>query len=634
MCGIAGFTHRHRSFSRSRIHDATRALQHRGPDQQAVWQSTSVSLGVRRLRVVDHARGDQPMLSADGDIVLAFNGEIFNHRELRRELEALGHGFSTDCDTEVVLESFRQWDVDCFPRLRGMFAVALWTESKRELVLARDRLGIKPLYYSVHRGELYFGSELKALFCHPEIERSIDPAQLTAFCGLSYVPGPRTLVQGIQKVPQGSVVTWNDEGVKTTSYWSANGQVPYRGNLEEAQEELDRLLSESVAEQLQADVEVGMWLSGGMDSSTLLHYATHGKTAPLKTFSITFSGREFDESSQIAELVNQFGTQHFQLDLSPEIADSDAIRELAYFADEPNADAGALPVWFLSRMSRAHVTVALSGEGSDELFGGYVTYKADLYAQRLAAAPLWLRKAALQMARYLPASNRKIGFEYKLQRFFEGLSLDPREAHLFWNGTLSRKARAEMLLEPDETTMERLISEIPKGRLVRKYLDFDREYPLSDNLLTKVDRMSMAHAVEVRPPFLDHRIVEFAASLPMHFLIKGRAHKRILRQLMLDRLPKSVTANRKVGFDIPAHDWLRNHLRSLLLDTVTERAVRDSGLFRWRSVQHMIDAHMQRKVNYGYHLWALLMLFLWIERWKIQTVQDLETTSVFSAATV
>jgi asparagine synthase (glutamine-hydrolysing) len=574
------------------------------------------------------------MLSADGDVVLAFNGEIFNHRELRRELEGLGHRFYTDCDTEVVLESFLRWDVDCFCRLRGMFAIALWTESKGEFVLARDRLGIKPLYYSVHRGALYFGSELKALFCHPEIERSIDPARLTAYCGLSYAPGPGTMIQGIQKVPQGGIVIWSDDGVKAFSYWNANRPPQYRGTIDAAREELDHLLAEAVREQIQADVEVGVWLSGGMDSSTLLHYATHANDVPLKTFSITFTGREFDESLQIGELVRQFRTEHFQLDLSPEIADPNSISELAYYADEPNADAGAVPVWFLSKMAREHVTVALSGEGSDELFGGYVTYRADLYAQRLAAAPRWLRKAAIHMAGYLPASNRKIGFEYKLQRFLEGLALDPRAAHLFWNGTCSPKARAEILLHPDETTMERLVSEIPKDGLVRKYLDFDREYYLSDNLLTKVDRMSMAHAVEVRPPFLDHRIVEFAASLPMNFLIEGPVHKRILRHLMRDRVPSSVTANRKVGFDIPAHDWLRNHLRPLLMDTVTERAVRDSALFRWNAIEQMMTAHMQKKVNYGYHLWALLMLFLWIDRWKIQTVHDLEPTSVFSSAIV
>jgi asparagine synthase (glutamine-hydrolysing) len=634
MCGIAGFTHIYRLFSRSRIHDAARTLEHRGPDQQNVWQSASASLGVRRLRIVDHARGDQPMLSDDHDVVLAFNGEIFNHRELRRELEDLGHRFRTDCDTEVVLEAFLRWNVDCFSRLRGMFAVALWTESKRELVLARDRLGIKPLYYSVHRGEVYFGSELKALFCHPEIERSINPDCLTAFCGLSYVPGPGTMIRGIQKLPQGSVAIWKDGDLKTTSYWRADQRAPFSGSLDAATEELDHLLAEAVAEQVKAEVNVGVWLSGGMDSSTLLHYATRANVTSLKTFSITFNGREFDESPQITELVRQFPTDHLQLDLGPEVADAGTVSELAYHADEPNADAGALPVWFLSKMSAKHVTVALSGEGSDELFGGYVTYRADIYARRLAAAPQWMRQTALQMARCLPASNRKIGFEYKLQRFLEGLSLDPRVAHLFWNGTCSSQSRAELLHNPDETTMERLVNEIPKDGSVRRFLDFDRDYYLPDNLLTKVDRMSMAHAVEVRPPFLDHRIVEFAASLPLNFLIKGRVHKRVLRRLMHDRLPKAVTSHRKTGFDIPVHDWLRNHLRTLLRDTVTERAVRDSGLFRWQSIQNMLDAHMQRKVNYGYHLWALLMLFLWIERWNLQTGQHFEAAWELFAATV
>jgi asparagine synthase (glutamine-hydrolysing) len=634
MCGIAGFTHIAKPFSRSRIQEATRTLRHRGPDQQGVWESTSASLGARRLRVIDHARGDQPMLSADRDVVVVFNGEIFNFREVRSELESLGHRFQTDCDTEVVLEGFLRWNIGCFSRLRGMFAVALWTESKRQLVLARDRLGIKPLYYSTHRGELYFGSELKALFCHPEIKRSIDPSCLTAFCALSYVPGPRTMIAGIERVPQGSVVTWEAGKLKTDSYWRIDERATFAGSSHEATEELDSLITGSVAEQLNAEVDVGLWLSGGMDSSTLLHYATSTKTTPLKTFSITFNGREFDESSQIAALVRQYGAEHFQLDLHPEIAIAEAVMELVYYADEPNADAGALPVWFLSRMAAQHVTVALSGEGADELFGGYITYRADIYAQKLAAMPEWLRRAALRLSRYVPASNRKIGFEYKLQRFLEGLSLDSRAAHLFWNGTSSLQSRAELLQHSDETIMRRLVNEMPQQGLVRRFLDFDRQYFLPDNLLSKVDRMSMAHALEVRPPFLDHRIVEFAAALPTDLLIQGRVHKRVLRHLMRDRLPKTVTSNRKTGFDIPVHDWLRNHLRTLLMDTLTERTVRESGLFRWPSIEGMLDAHMKRRTNYGYHLWALLMLFQWIDRWKIETGHDFEAASQLSAVTV
>jgi asparagine synthase (glutamine-hydrolysing) len=630
MCGIAGFTHADKPFDRFRIHHATESLRHRGPDQQDVWQSRTVSLGARRLRVLDHLGGDQPMQSEDGDVVAVFNGEIFNFRELRRDLEGAGHRFHSECDTEVVLRGFLEWGTSCFCKLRGMFAIGLWMESKRRLVLARDRMGIKPLYYARHKGDVYFGSELKAILVHPEIPRHIDNSGLTAYCGLNYVPGPGTLVQAIAKVPPGSTLTWEDGICSVRPYWNLDEQASYSNDICAASEQLDYLLTSAVREQLQADVDVGIWLSGGVDSSTVLHYAAqHGAKRP-KTFSVTFPGREFDECAEISDLVGRYETDHFQLALTPEVADAEAIREFAYYADEPNADAGALPVWFLAKMSAKEVTVALSGEGADELFGGYITYQADICAGRITVVPRWMRMAALSLARKLPASDRKIGTEYKLQRFLEGSFFDDRAAHLYWNGTSSHGARAQLLLHPDETTMERIISEIPANGNVRRFLDFDRNYYLADNILAKVDRMSMAHSLEVRPPFLDHRIVEFAAGLPLTLLIEGRTLKRVLRHLMKDRLPHSVASRPKTGLDVPVHDWLRNHLRPLLMDTLTERAVKESGLFQWSYVQQMLDLHMQKRINHGYQLWGLLTLFLWMERWKVSANQDTENTSDFS----
>jgi asparagine synthase (glutamine-hydrolysing) len=632
MCGVAGFTHLGKEFQSDRIQQAVASLTHRGPDQQGIWQSPTISLGATRLRVIDNAAGTQPMCSDDHEYVVVFNGEIYNHVELRHELVRHGHSFKSLCDTEVVLRAFIQWDTACLERLRGMFAFAVWRESRRRLVLARDRVGMKPLYYARKGRNLYFGSEMKAIFCHPEVGRSLDLHALDTYLGLNYVPGPNTMVQGISKLTPGSSLTWQDGHVSVERYWNLRRQVTNEVTFEDSKQQLDHLLTESVKEHLAADVPVGLWLSGGLDSSTVLHYATQHSATRLKTFSITFSGREFDETRYIREMADRYATEHHELDLNPATAGADAITEFAYYADEPNADAGAVPVWHLSRMSAREVTVALSGEGADELFGGYITYRADAYAQYARIFPSSLRRLSLRYANKLKASDKKIGFEYKVQRFLQGTLMDARSSHVFWNGTFSRPQRDELMVSPDGSQMQRLLATMPASGDVRRFMAFDQDYYLPDNILTKVDRMSMAHSLEVRPPFLDHRIVEFAATLPAHHCIQGRRLKVLLRELMRDKLPQSVLAKKKHGLDIPVHDWLRSHLKPLVLDTLSRKAVVESGLFYWPQIESILDRHMQRKANYGYHLWGLMMLFLWMRQWNIQSSQDLSVPEEFSAA--
>jgi asparagine synthase (glutamine-hydrolysing) len=630
MCGITGFTHIGGRFSHDQIYRATHSLVHRGPDEQRVWQSDNVSLGSRRLRVIDHDGGEQPMVSEDNDVILVFNGEIYNHRELRSRLEERGHKFRSACDTEVVLRAFMEWDVACLEKLRGMFAFAVWTESLRRLVLARDRMGIKPLYYAERGGNLYFGSELKAIFCHPKVDRSLDLGALGTYLSMNYVPGPNTLVESVAKIMPGTYFVWHDGLTSVGRYWTLPRNSETNASLKDSAAQLDELLKCSVREHLAADVPVGVWVSGGLDSSTVLHYASQLSNHPLKTFSITFNGREFDESRQMREVVEQYSTQHFKLDLNPESASADAINEFAYYADEPNADAGALPVWFLSKMSAKHVTVALSGEGADELFGGYLTYRADSYARYARLLPRNVRRLALRGATQLKASDEKIGFEYKLQRFLQGSLLGERASHVFWNGTFSQQEQSELLLRPEMLRLRDVLRSVPSHGDVRRFMAFDQQNYLPDNILTKVDRMSMAHSLEVRPPFLDHRIVEFAASLPMRHIMRGTNSKVILRELMKDKLPRSVISKAKIGLDIPVHDWFRGHLRSLLLDTLTQKAVNDSGLFHWPYIELLLTRHMQRKANYGYHLWGLLTLFLWMKRWNIETRKEIETAEEIS----
>ena len=615
MCGIAGFTSQHSRVDRSVIEEATKSIRHRGPDQQGCFVSDSISLGAVRLKILDLAGGDQPMSSDDGGTVLVFNGEVYNFRELRRELQAQGHHFRTECDTEVVLHAWLQWDTGCFERLRGMFALAVWTESERRLVLARDRTGIKPLYVLRRGNDLHFGSELKAILAHPAVKREIDRRGLSSFLSLNYVPQPHTLVAGIEKLQPGTWLEWHDGTVRAEPYWKLRFTPPkLHQTLEEAKEHLDWLLRESIREQLISDVPLGIWLSGGLDSSTVTHYAVEAGARPLKTFSVAFAGRGFDESRYFRKVAAHYGTDHHEIDLSPSDDLAGTIEDMAFYSDEPSADAGALPVWFLSRMTRRHVTVALSGEGADELFGGYVTYLADRYAGWLRHVPLPLRRAALRVAARLPVSDEKIGLEYKLKRFLEGSLLDPVEAHLYWNGTCSPRQRRALIGEERPVALPAL----PDCGSVNRFLYLDQLCYLPDDILNKCDRMSMAHSLEVRPPFLDHRIVEFAASLPERWKVRGRTLKFLLRELMRDKLPRPVVSRPKEGFDIPAHQWLRGPLRELLCDTVNESSVRRFGLLRWDAVAALMNDHFERRVNAGYHLWGLLTLFLWIRRWKIE----------------
>jgi asparagine synthase (glutamine-hydrolysing) len=631
LCGIAGFTHKNWAPEPERIERATLTLAHRGPDQSGVFRSSVVSMGATRLKIIDLEGGDQPIVTDDGDTAIVFNGEIYNHLEVRGELEKLGHRFHSHSDTETVLHAFVEWDTECFSRLRGMFAIALWSKSSRRLVLARDRMGIKPLYIARRGEDLFFGSELKAIFIHPEFERRLSLAGLDCYLSLNYVPCPWTLVEGIEKLPPGQWLEWFDGKVRVESYWNLPAGPICERSLDSACEELDSLLQQSVHEHLLSDVPLGLWLSGGIDSSTVLHYAATASSRPIKTLSVSFLGRSFDETEYVRSAAKQYGTDHQEFDLNPGADLRGAIEEFAYYSDEPSSDAGALPVWFLSKMSRTEVTVALSGEGADELFGGYLTYRANQLARPIGRLPKWSLRAGLGLARLWPVSDDKISREYMAKRFLEGSLLSPEQAHVYWNGTFSgaevRSLSAVSLPEALENVLGELRNSPATRDGVSPYLWWDQKYFLPDDILNKVDRMSMAHSLEVRPPFLDHRIVEFAATLPPSLKMQGARQKVILKQLMKNRLPEMILGRKKVGFDIPAHEWLRGPLRDLLLDAMQEGLAEKAALFRPGMIQELVRLHLERRVNIGYHLWGLVLLFLWMKKWRIQAGPSLAATS-------
>jgi asparagine synthase (glutamine-hydrolysing) len=622
VCGIAGFTHKNRKAPQGRIQQALATLHHRGPDQQGTFATESFSCCAARLKIIDLQCGNQPILENAGEWGIVFNGEIYNHAELRAELEKLGHTFSSHSDTETVLKAFLQWDVDCLRRLRGMFAVALWNKPQKRLLLARDRMGIKPLYYTRIGEDLYFGSELKSIFVHPEVPRRLSVDGLDCYLALNYVPCPWTLIDGIKKVPPGEWLQWQDGTVTTGSYWRLPfGQIRQL-SLNAAKEELDLLMAQSVKEHLLSDVPLGVWLSGGVDSTSILHYAAKATNSQLKTFSISFRGRSFDETQYIRRAVEQYGTDHDELDLNPSVDLQGAIEEFAYYSDEPSADAGALPVWFLSKLCKRKTTVALSGEGADELFGGYLTYRANRISHLLRKFPRALTSLGLNIFRRWPRSDEKLGFEYKATRLFEGTMMPPEFAHAYWNGTFSKDEIETLTKRPLPDALSNVVGSLrslpPVHDDLAPYLWLDQKYYLADDILVKSDRMSMAHSVEVRPAFLDHRIVEFAATLPAPLKIVGARQKVILKELMRDKLPAAILQRPKMGFDIPAHQWLRGPLRKLLEDAVQFGLREYRDFFHGERIAQLVERHQRKEINIGYHLWGLLILFLWMKKWQVQ----------------
>ncbi len=581
------------------------------------------------------------MVTEDGNTAVVFNGEIYNYQALRSELESKGHLFRTNCDTEVVLRGFLEWDTQCFERMQGMFGVGLWSERDQRLVLARDRVGIKPLYYSRVGQSLIFGSELKVLLGHPEVSRNLDLEALQDYLSLNYVPGEKTLIEGIQKLRPGHLLEARHGKVWLRPYWAIRFEPENRMDLESAKSELDSLLRQSVRDHMVSDVPLGVWASGGLDSSAVLHYASEVSSARLKTFSIAFDSGCCDESRYFREIARVYGTEHHEFRMSADQRIPDAVEELSEYSDEPGADAGALPVWFLSKMSRSHVTVALSGDGGDELFGGYLTYHADRLARPLRRIPAMLRRTACSAAnRLIPVSQSKIGFEYKLKRMLEGSLLSPDEAHLYWNGSFSRVQKVDLLPGLNGHHLERLGHLLPDASEVgylNRFMLLDQQYYLPDNILYKVDRMSMAHSLEVRPPLLDHRIVEFAARLPERMKLRGATGKYLLKETLRGKLPNAVIDRPKSGFDIPAHAWFRGILKPLLYETLTREAVQATGIFEFAATERLIRDHMSERVNAGYQLWGLLTLFLWLKKWRIQVSpaqpQQEELAGSFAATT-
>jgi asparagine synthase (glutamine-hydrolysing) len=594
------------------------ALVHRGPDSDGMLLDGPVGLAMRRLSIIDLAGGDQPISNEDGSVHVVQNGEIYNYRELMEGLRERGHTFSTRSDTEVLVHLYEERGPRFVDELRGMFAVALWDSARRRLVLARDRFGIKPLYYAQAAGVLSWASELKALMRQPELPGEVDLDALEAFLAFNSIPAPLTIYRHARKLPPGHVLVWEGGDPRVERY-ARPGPPPSAemrgGSEDELAAELRDRLRDSVRAHLVADVPVGVLLSGGIDSSALAALASQESGERVKTFSIGFEERSFNELDQARLVAERYGTDHHELVVRPDAAA--LLHELAIYFDEPFADSSALPTYLVSKLASEHVKVALSGEGGDELFGGYFTYVADMIAP-------WVGRPAAAMrplVERLPSSSRRTSLDYMAKRFARAAHLPPLERHHGWKEIFSGDARAELLgsrraphpADPLGAYRARY-AETASSEPLARLQDVDIGIYLPDDLLTKTDRASMAHSLETRVPFLDTALADFALSLPRHMRVRGLQKKRLLRKAVEPLVPREIARGRKRGFSIPAAAWLRGELEPFAREVLSPDAVRRQGFFEPDAVTRVLDRHVSGREDLSRQLWGLMSFALWHER--------------------
>jgi asparagine synthase (glutamine-hydrolysing) len=613
MCGICGLL----ALDGSAV-DATplaamsETLRHRGPDSEGSVVDGPVALAARRLSIIDLEGGDQPIGNEDGSIQVVQNGEIYNYRELRAGLERAGQRFSTQSDTEVLVHLYEEHGATFVRELRGMFAIALWDARERRLVLARDRFGIKPLYYRTERGRLWFASEMKAL---PPGEVDLDA--LEAFLAFNSIPAPLSIWNGTKKLPAGHLLVWEGKGETRLECFARPAPVPAAetrtGEESELAEELRARLRDSVRAHLVADVPVGVLLSGGVDSGALAALAALESSERVRTFSIGFEEGSFDELADARKVAEQYGTDHHELLLRPDAAE--LLPKLAAAFDEPFADSSALPTYLVSELAARHVKVALSGEGGDELFGGYYTYVADLLAPRVAPVAGVLRP----LVEALPSSSARASFDYRAKRFVRAAHLPPLERHHAWKEIFSPEARAE-LLQPDRRgahdpldVYRARYAETEGADPLARLQDVDLGIYLVDDLLVKTDRASMAHSLEARVPYLDDVVASFALALPTGLKVRGLAKKRLLRKAVAPLLPRSVVYGKKRGFSIPAAAWLRGPLVPFAREVLATERIRAQGYFRPETVSRLLDDHIAGREDLSRQLWGLLTFTLWYD---------------------
>ncbi len=626
MCGITGWINLKQSdsnhYTEAVLHSMCERIVHRGPNSEGIWMDDQVALGMRRLSIIDLHTGDQPVYSEDKSVVAMVNGELYNFREVRSDLEKRGHQFVTQTDVEIVPHLYQIYGDDFVDHINGMFAITLWDTRKKRLVIARDRYGEKPLYYGVFDGKLIYASEPKALLAHPSVTPDLNLDALRQYLSFDYIPAPNSIYKGISKLPAAHIMTVENGEIKTRRYWNLtfakNGHAP---SLDKAASELRDLLSDAVRMRLVADVPLGVLLSGGVDSSTVAAFATQHATETVKTFSIGFSEDSFDETRYAREVAAHLGTDHYEEILSVENA-GDLISEIGTWLDEPLSDGSLIPTYLLARFVRKHVTVALGGDGGDEIFAGYPMYFGHKMAGAYGSIPQFLRSRLIEpIVRRLPVSNKNLSFDYKAKRFVKSAKYETITRHHSWFGSFSIDEQMPLLTENVLSNTSDDIYSGPRNLLdicdaqdeIERMQYLDMNFYMAEDILTKVDRASMAVSLETRAPFLDPRIGKFAASLPLDYKLRGSKGKYILKKSVEGLLPKSILLRSKKGFGIPIAEWLKGRLNPLMHDLLDPSRLKNQGLFESDHVQMLIAEHEKGVASNHKQLWTLLVFQLWFD---------------------
>ncbi len=607
-------------------------ILHRGPDSSGKFQLPHLAMAIQRLSIIDLETGNQPLSNEAGDVTLVFNGEIYNYRELREGLLDHGHHFKTRSDGEAILHLYEEQGVDCLRELNGMFAIALWDRRSRRFLLARDRAGEKPLYYWRDGETLVFGSEIKSLLEYPGIRRALDPAALTQYFFYGHFPSPRSVFAEIKKLPAGHFLVAGDGKIQIEAFWRPQDYLRPPGKpAVTAREERDLVeelavrLRQAAESRLVSDVPLGVFLSGGVDSSTIVAIMSELSPGNVNSFSVNFPEKTFNEEPYSTLVAKRFRTQHHVLN-AEKPAMLEALMNLAGHLDEPMADPAVIPTYMISRFAREHIKVALSGEGSDELFGGYPTYMGARLAEYYLRLPRWVRRQIFgRLQRFLPVSSTAVPKGLFLRRFLSHAEKDPAERHHIWFGMFN-PAELDQLFSPDWPGPQPASSEIfaPLAPVLEGarfdetlsemlYLDFCLY--LQDDLLVKVDRASMACSLEMRTPFLDHRLIEFAEGLPGSLKVRGFKLKYLLKKAVERWLPKEIVYRQKRGFSVPIASWMRHDLRALVDETLGEEKLKQQGMFNVTFVRRLLNEHWSGKADHRKTLWTLFMFQLWFDRW-------------------
>lgn len=621
MCGIAGIVSctTGRAVEPETIERMIARLRHRGPDDSGLHLDREFGVGVRRLSIIDLASGHQPMVNEARTVAVAFNGEIYNHHELREELTRKGYAFRTRSDTEVVLRSYEAYGLKCFDSLYGMFAVALWDARTRELALARDRLGIKPLFYAPTRDGVVFASELKALLASGQVERAVNLRSLSNFLAVGYTPGPDSILETVSQVPPGHYARVTRQGIEVVEWWALPFQTVRAGRRRDCEAALASLLDRAVQRHLISDVPVGVLLSGGLDSSSLLSLMQARSPYPIKTFTVAFEEGSFNEGPEARATAAALHTEHHEVVCRPAYV-RDNLTAIVQATDNLLANPAAIPLHQVTKLAGGHVKVLLSGNGGDEVFAGYPTYLADRLLPWYHRVPRVLHDEVLRpLVRSLPASFGKLTWEFKLKQFMDGAMLPPERAHYAWRVIFTDDDQGRLFLQgpdrgdPFEAFGRAFQQTAGEPDFLNRAIHCDLKTWLPDMGLLMFDNIGMANSVEIRVPYLDHELVEYCMRLPTSLKMPGLRLKHLLKRVMTPRLPRGVLRRRKAGFHVPLAPWFCGELRDLVLDILSPQAVRRIGYFRPDVVDALCREHLARRRDHSWRLWNLVCFFVWHE---------------------